>query len=58
MAYDWYPCGWWKQTKAVDCDTEKLQRFLERAISLRLDPDNNSGETDVGIVSIKADLNL
>lgn len=56
MAYDWYPRGWWKQAEPddkVDCDTEQLQRFLERAISLRRypAPDDNSMKTDAGIVS-------
>ena len=56
MAYDWYPRGWWKHSEAdgkLDCDTEQLQRFLERAISLRRypAPDDNSAETDAGIVS-------
>ena len=55
MAYDWYPRGWWKHAKPddkVDCDTEQLQRFLERAISLRRypAPDDNSKKTDAGIV--------
>ena len=37
----------------VDCDTEQLQKFLERAISLRRypTPDDNTKKTEAGIVS-------
>lgn len=58
IAYDWYPREWWKHTSGRgydgDCDTEMLEQFLERAISLRRypAPDNSSVVTDAGIVSI------
>ena len=57
MAYDWYPRGWWNQAEVddeMDCDTEQLQNFLERAISLRRYPaPDESKSTDAGIVSSK-----
>lgn len=63
MAYDWYPREWWKQSEGndmVDCNTEQLQRFLERAISLRRypTPDDNSEKTDAGIVSKNLSSNV
>ena len=57
IAYDWYPRGWWKQEEKDDeeCDSEQLQSFLERMISLRRYPAPNDStvETDAGIVSEK-----
>ena len=55
IAYDWYPQGWWKQSleDGADCDSNMLQTFLERVISLRRypAPDDSSAKTDAGIVS-------
>ena len=57
IAYDWYPREWWKDISGSDysgdCDTEMLEQFLERVISLRRypAPDNSSVVTDAGIVS-------
>ena len=57
IVFDWYPQKWWTQevtNNKVNCTDEELERFMERVLSLREDPEPDfSGKaTDAGIVSV------